>query len=239
MVRFDSLRHSAFALSILPFFGTGFAQAADVFIVHGVPGDDLGLPTELTVDIAANGSCLLPGASFRNIAGPLDIDPGSYDISISLAESANPCSGAIAMTAEVDIAIGPVSIVIAHLDQNGGPTITKFTSKTVPVAADETRLTIYHTAAMPPIDLQVIADNNDRAAAFQGLINGEQTFPVDLPIVASYRTLVSFASGFPGRFNDPIVDIAETPSGGSASAVFAVGSLDNNTFSAILVPVIP
>ncbi len=212
-----------------------------MFIVHGVPGDDLGLPTELIVDIACNGNCLLPGASFREVAGPLDIDLGSYDISISisLADAANPCGGAIAVTAEVDIAIGPVSIVIAHLDQNGSPTITKFTSKTAPVAADETRLTVYHSAAIPAVDLQIIADNNDRVAAFQGLSNGGQTFPVDLPVVASYRTLASLASGFPGRFNDPIVDIAETPIGGTAAAVFAVGSLENNTFSAIQIVVIP
>jgi len=39
-------------------------------------------------------------------------------------------------------------------------------------AADEARLTVYHTAAIPAIDCQVVGDNNDRAAAFQGLSNG-------------------------------------------------------------------
>lgn len=39
-------------------------------------------------------------------------------------------------------------------------------------AADEARLTGYHTAVIPAVDLRIIADSNDRAAAFQGLSNG-------------------------------------------------------------------
>lgn len=238
MSGFLSLRPTALAFCILPVLGIGGAKAADVFVVHGIPGDDLGLPSELTVDIAANGSCLLPGASFGDVAGPDNLDPGSYDISISLADSSNPCGGDIAVTGDVDVAVAPASIIVAHLDQNGGPTITKFTSKTSSVAADQARLTVYHTAAAPAVDLQLIQSGRDRIAAVQGLANGEQTFPADVP-ADSYEVKVSPASGHPGRFETPLAEIPVTLGGGTATAVFAVGSLDNNTFDVIPVAVIP
>lgn len=238
MSGFGSLKPAVYALCVSSLLGAGAAKAADVFVVHGIPGDDLGLPTELTVDIAANGGCLLPGASFGDVVGPVEIDPGSYDISISVADEANPCGGPVAVTGEVDIAIAPASIVIAHLDQNGGPTISKFTSKTSEVAPDEARLTVYHTAAAPAVDLQLIDESHEQIAAVQGLSNGEQTFPAEVP-AGSYEVLVSPASGFPGRFEDPIAEIPVMPGGGTATAVFAVGSLDNETFNVIPVAVIP
>lgn len=238
MYRLQPTGAKIFALCLLPFLGAGAANAADVFVVHGIPGQDLGLAPELTVDIAANGNCLLPGAEFGNVVGPVDLNPGAYDITISLGDATNPCGGGVAVTAQVDIGIAPSSIVIAHLDQNGGPKISKFTTKTSPVDPGEARVTVYHTAAAPSVDLQVnrTSDHN-RIAAFQGLSNGEQTFPAEVP-ADSYSALISPASGQPGRFLPALAEIPVTLSGGSASAVFAVGSLDNQTFGVIPVAII-
>ncbi|MGI9437478.1 MAG: DUF4397 domain-containing protein [Geminicoccaceae bacterium] len=238
MSRERSPRMTMLAFCLLPFIGAGAAEAADVFVVHGIPGGDLGLAPELTVDIAVNGSCLLPGAQFGNVAGPVNLDPGAYDIKISLADPGNPCGGALAVTANVDVGIAPASIVIAHLDQNGGPVISKFTTKTATVDPAEARITVYHTAAAPKVDLRLNRDpGHERAAAVQGLANGEQTFPADLA-AGGYRALISPASGRPDRFLPAIADIPVTLSGGSATAVFAVGSLDNQTFNVIPVAVI-
>ncbi|MGI9491902.1 MAG: DUF4397 domain-containing protein [Geminicoccaceae bacterium] len=227
-----------FALCLAPFLGAASVNAADTFVVHGIPGQDLGLAPELTVDIAANGGCLLPGVEFGDVAGPVDVAPGAYDIEIRLANAGNPCSGAIAVTGSADIGVAPASVVIAHLDQNGGPEVSKFTTKTSAVDPANARITVYHTAAAPDVDLRLnLASDHRRVAAIQGLGNGEQTFPADLP-ADSYAVLVSPASGQPGRFLDPIAEIPVSLDGGTATAVFAVGSLDNQTFSVIPVAVI-
>ena len=238
MPKIQSSRSAILALCLMPFVGITSANAADTFVVHGIPGQDLGLAPELAVDIAANGNCLLPGAEFQNVVGPVDLDPGVYDIEIRLADADNPCSGAIAITGSADIGVAPTSIVIAHLDQNGGPEVSKFTTKTSAVDPSNARLTVYHTAAAPQVDLRLNrASDDQRVAAIQGLGNGEQTFPADVP-ADSYTVLVSPASGHPGRFLDPIAEIPVTLGGGSATAVFAVGSLDNQTFGVIPVAAI-
>ena len=234
----QSSRRAVYALCLLPVLGVASANAADTFVVHGIPGQDLGLAPELTVDIAANGGCLFPGVSFGDVAGPIDIDPGAYDVEVRLADADSPCSGPIAITGSSDIGVAPASIVVAHLDQNGGPEVSKFTTKTSAVDPADARITVYHTAAAPKVDLQLVrASDHRRIAAIQDLGNGEQTFPADVPADA-YIVLVSPASGHPGRFQDPIAEIPVTLDGGTATAVFAVGSLDNQTFGVIPVPVI-
>ena len=37
---------------------------ATVYVLHGIPGEDLGLDPELPVDVSVNGACALPGFTF-------------------------------------------------------------------------------------------------------------------------------------------------------------------------------
>ena len=56
-----------------------------VYVVHGINGTDLGLSEALPVDVSLNGACALPGFTFGEIVGPLELPVGSYDIAIGLA----------------------------------------------------------------------------------------------------------------------------------------------------------
>ena len=53
------------AAASVAFLGLAHASAAvahgTVYVVHGIPGDDIGLPTDLPVDISVNGACALEG----------------------------------------------------------------------------------------------------------------------------------------------------------------------------------
>ena len=181
-----SIQAGVFTLTIAPCLAVASANATDTFVVHGIPGQDLGLAPELTVDIAANGACLLPGAEFGNVAGPVDITPNAYDFEVRLADAGSPCSGPIAITGSGDIGVAPASIVIAHLDQNGGPKVTEFTTKTSAVDPANARLTVYHTAAAPAVDLRLnLASDNQRGRR----IPGPQQWRTDLSSRPTRRQL--------------------------------------------------
>jgi hypothetical protein len=67
------------------------------------------------VDVELGGKCVLTNFRFRDIAGPVKLDPGTYDITVRLA--AEPaCSAAVAIAAPgvkldpgADVSIGPTS----------------------------------------------------------------------------------------------------------------------------------
>ncbi|MGD8726622.1 MAG: hypothetical protein PVH40_03200, partial [Gemmatimonadales bacterium] len=77
----------------------GLTSDAMVYVVHGINGSDLGLGEMLPVDVEVSGSCVLEGFEFRDIAGPLPLPEGSYDIKVRLADEMSPCSGGVAIDA--------------------------------------------------------------------------------------------------------------------------------------------
>src|SRR5208283_5238562 len=76
---------------------SAFAQSpnASVYVVHGIPGHDVSksLDPALPVDVQVDGAiCLASGLKFGDIAGPFTIPAGTYSITISLANTLQPCS---------------------------------------------------------------------------------------------------------------------------------------------------
>ena len=65
-------------------------QDAEVLVIHGIRGEDLGLDPALPVDVAVNGGCFLAGFTFGEVAGPVALAPGDYVIEISLADPDDP-----------------------------------------------------------------------------------------------------------------------------------------------------
>ena len=103
------------------------ADAAEVYVVHGIPGADLNLDPTLPVDISVDGGCLLTNVTFGGIAGPVSVATGKHEIEVRVTDGS--CTGTLAVTGRVDLALGETAIIIAHLDQNGAPKLTKFTAK--------------------------------------------------------------------------------------------------------------
>ena len=222
---------------------SAFAQSpnASVYVVHGIPGHDVNpaLDPALPVDVQVNGSiCLLKGFKFGDIAGPFTIPAGSYSFTISLASTVSPCSNSALLTANgVAFASGENASVVAYLNSEGQPGVTKFDNDlTNPIANGKSRLIVQHTANAPAVDIHVARYNFFtplRPVTISNVSNGEQT-QADLP---SERTL-----------NVPTTQITLTPAGEkspvigpyffqlnphSVYLIYAVGSLSTQSFTLI------
>ena len=124
-----------------------------VYVVHGIPGDDLGLPTDLPVDVSVNGACALEGLVFGEIVGPLPFDAGSYDIDISLANVEVPCGSDPVLSAPgVMVEDGGNYSIVAHLDEAGGLTASVLVND-ASTSKYGAKLNVAHVAAAPRVDV--------------------------------------------------------------------------------------
>ena len=106
------------AVAGLSYGSQSFAQQGSVYVVHGIPGGDLGLAADLPVDVSVNGACALTGFTFGEIVGPLGFDAGSYDIDIALANTDTPCANDPVLSAPgIQIEAGENYSIVAHLDE--------------------------------------------------------------------------------------------------------------------------
>lgn len=198
------------------------SSEARVYVVHGLNGIDIGASEALPVDISVNGACALTGFTFREIAGPLQLPAGAYDIQVRLADEGAPCTGALAINAAaVPLTGGSNVAIVAHLSSGGTPTASLFAND-VSLAPGRSRLIARHAAAFGAVD--VLVNGN---AIFTNVTNGSQG-----------ATLAR-----PGRQT-----IAITPAGSSVRAweaapvlrpfttyaAYAVGTPANGTFEVLL-----
>lgn len=203
---------------------------AYLYVVHGINGIDLGAPSELPVDVQVNGAiCALKNFQFRQVEGPIMLDPGSYDFDVKLRDVlAGDCGGATAVSASgVNFMAGNTYIAVAHLDATGAPTISPFTLDTTTRANGVARVLAHHTAWAPPVDIAVERDSDSGAPRVElmGVANGQQGGG-DLRPGDWYLTIS--ASGAP---DVKVVDNATVSfQPFKAYLVLAVGSLQNSTF---------
>lgn len=142
---------------------------AAIYVVHGINGTDIGAAEALPVDVVVNGGCALRGLTFRQIAGPLSLPAGSYNIEVRLANAAAPCTGPVAISAAgVPVTARANASIVAHLSSSGAPTASVFSNETT-TRHGRARLTARHTAAFGAVDILV-----DRRVAFAGVTNGQQ-----------------------------------------------------------------
>ena len=228
-------RISLILLLAITTFGFGQpaqAQAEDamVYVIHGIPGEDLGLDPALPVDVLVNDAiCALEGFTFGEIAGPLNLAAGTYNIKISPANAGDPCGNAAVIEADVPFEAGESATVIAHLTEDGAPTASKFTNRVTPLHPLMARLAIRHTAAAPEVDIELKAVI--RRLSFSGIIegisNGEQAGPFSVFTMPQYEV-----SLYPAGTTDPVFGpVTLNLEAGTAYFVYAIGSLQNETFT--------
>jgi hypothetical protein len=218
-----------FALAILAAFGAP-AGAASVYVVHGIPGQDLGLPAELPVDISVDGSCALDAVEFGAVLGPVELPTGTHDIEIRVSDGVDgTCTGLLAVTGSIDLAVAESAAVVAHLDQNGAARITRFTNK-VRDGAGSSRLAVIHAAAAPAVDVK--AAGAGAKLRLRDVANGDQSFAADVP-AGTYAVKIAAADGGGTVFGPADVTLEKDV----AYTAFAVGSVDNETFSVLLLAI--
>jgi uncharacterized surface protein with fasciclin (FAS1) repeats len=219
-------------LTVAALAAPGHAQEgnATVYVVHGIQGGDLGLDAALPVDVAVDGGCLLQGFTYGQIAGPLSLAPGSYNIKIGLADVENPCSNDPVIEADVPFASGEVAVVVAHLSADGSPTAAKFLLDMSPTEEGRSRITLHHTAAAPAVDIQLRGTvcNWQGEREFEAVPNGAQGALTVPP--GDWDISLFPAGAYPAVFGPQRLTVDAS----LAYVVFVVGSLDNDSLTLLV-----
>ena len=181
---------------------------ASLSVLHGVP--------DLMVDVYVNGTLTLDTFAPGDVAGPLDLAPGTYTVAITAADAADasaPAIGPVDLPLEAD----KNYTAVAHLDAAGAPTATLFTNDISTTAPGEGRLTVRHVAAAPAVD--VLAGGT---AVISGLVNPKEQI-LNLP-AATVSASVAAAGTTTPVIGPADVNVAE----GVNTIVYAWGSLEAN-----------
>ena len=181
---------------------------ASLSVLHGVP--------DLMVDVYVNGTLTLDNFAPGDVAGPLDLAPGTYTVAITAADAADasaPAIGPVDLPLEAD----KNYTAVAHLDAAGAPTATLFTNDISTTAPGEGRLTVRHVAAAPAVD--VLAGGT---AVISGLVNPMEQI-LNLP-AATVSASVAAAGTTTPVIGPADVNVAE----GVNTIVYAWGSLEAN-----------
>jgi hypothetical protein len=145
-------------------------ESATVYVVHAVPG--------VNVDVWINGE---PGPADlldfapTEVAGPLEIPAGEYDIEIFPAGS-DYAEGEGAIRFQGDVPAANLTLV-AHLDADGNiaPAPAVFVNDTSETAAGEANVVVRHTAAAPEVELSA------GGTAIDTFSLGEELGPLGVP----------------------------------------------------------
>jgi hypothetical protein len=216
--------------------GSVFAADSTVYVVHAIPGQDLGVDPALPVDIQVVGvGCALQDFRFGSIAGPLELAAGRYDIEIRLANAENPCSGALAVPASVNLSLGENSSIVAHLTEQGTATVSKFVNDVRSLRRSDARVAVRHTAALPPVTVDFRKGEEGSGLRFEAISNLGNAAQATLDVEAGRYSATVFPVRSLSRSLGPLgLDL--NPS--VLHIAYAVGSSRSGTAN-VLVQAIP
>lgn len=220
-----SLRTLAIAATLSVAAAT-HAAAADVYVVHGINGADLGAASSLPVDVCLdNGTPVLTGVTFGAIAGPLQLPAGRYGIEIRLAGQGAACGGTLAIPATVNLTLAENVTLVAHVTEQGTPALTKFVNDVRKLDASSARVVVRHGAAVPPVD--VVLRKGGRFGVVRNLENSDQSSALDV-LPGGWRATI-LAEGV----KHPVGPVDLPLAAGKLTIAYAVGSLASGTFAIV------
>ncbi|MBY8870817.1 DUF4397 domain-containing protein [Micromonospora sp. PLK6-60] len=200
------------AVAALTFAGVGaatispaYAASAKVSVVHGIP--------DTPVDVYVDGKKTLDNFQPGDVAGPLTLPEGSYDI--ALTKPGEPVGQAILKVDAAKVPGGANISLAAHLSADGQPRITPFVNDVSKVGAGKARLIVRHTAAAPAVDVRA-----GGTPVFQDLTNPKEAkADVDAGTVKADVVLAGTDTVAIGPAD---LNLKE----GTATVVYAIGSAE-------------
>jgi hypothetical protein len=227
-----SILMTAGALAFCQFAVANSALAADLFVVHGINGEDVGADEDLPVDIridvppagAGDEDICLAGVQFGDTEGPQTVEEaGFYGVEIRQPGPPN-CEGTLLVANSLSISAIETAVILAQLDAQGAPLANKYTVN-ASEPGDQARISVIHAAVLPALDIEIV-DRDDRNAVedtFFNVQNGDQTFPLDLE-EGRYRAIV-----FDAGTEDRLARQNITVDAGEIAIGIIVGSEANDT----------
>lgn len=187
------------------------ADSAQLSVLHGIP--------DTPVDVYVNGELTLDDFQPGDLAGPLELPAGDYEVALT-ATDATDDSSPILGPATLTLAAGGSYTATAYLSEAGDPSLTLFENDIATTAAGEGRLTVRHVAAAPAVD--VLADGT---AVIEDLTNpNEETLNLPAGTVSASVALAGTTDPVLGPTDVEIQD-------GVLTIVYAWGSAEDENLA--------
>ena len=183
-------------------------QAASTYVVQGVP--------DTRVDVSVDGNPGRSGVAAKQVVGPLGLSPGHHTVSFSSPD----------WKVTTSVTVHGSQDVVLHwpADAADKPVVTVFTNDVSAVGSGKGRLTVAHTAVVPPADITA-----DGKTLFTNIANGEFA-DADVPAGAHEVALLPT-----GDTKNPLLGpLTLTLPQRTATMVYAVGSPQNGSMDAIV-----
>ena len=192
--------------------GPAFAATSQVSVVHGIPGQP--------VDVFVNGERTLENFQPGDVAGPLSLEEGEYDIALTAPGEA---VGEALLTVDNAAVPGNGNIsLVAHLNAAGEPALTPFANDVSKLDAGQARLTVRHTAAAPAVDVRAGGE-----PVFEDLTNpNEAKADLDAGTVSADVVLAGTETVALGPTD---LNLKE----GTATIVYAIGSAEADSLDIV------
>lgn len=187
---------------------TARAPASEVYLVQGVPGGP--------VDVRIDGEMVREGLASSAIHGPIDLAPGEHTVGFE--------GDGWSVEAPVEVR-SPSEDIVVHLpaDPAADPTVTVFANQVAALREGRGRVTVAHTAVVPPADVRA-----DGEVLFANIANGEFV-TAEVPQGSYSVDVVPTGGGSP--LLGPL-DLQVTPA--ALTRVFAIGQPQGGTMDAIV-----
>lgn len=190
---------------------TTAAATTTTYVVQGVPA--------VAVDVSVDGDLVQSGVAAKEVLPLADLAAGTHQIEFSSDD----------WSVGTSFEAGGSQDLVLHwpADATDEPVVTTFANEVGPVSSGEGRVTVAHTAVVPPADILANGDT-----LFSNIANGEFV-TAEVPSDTYSVAVVPTGGGDPllGPVDLPVAD-------GALTRVFAIGAPRDGSMDAV-VQVIP
>ncbi len=160
-----------FALALGVLVAPAATAGTFVYVVHALPGSDIGMAPALPLDISVNADCRLRNLQFGEVVGPRRLSPGTYELDLFHRSPDGPCMGDLFLSQTVTFEPDTAYAFVVHLTADGMPTATVFELDATGTGPGTTRIAMHNTAATGPVNFEF--ERGSQSMTLTGVANGE------------------------------------------------------------------